>query len=138
MLAYCAPIGPQHLFTWRLVVADSEVRRYITTDVGKTLTRAVLSVAANVSSALPDDLGKVTPVLEVAHIWLSLAVKAVVPADLSVVEQVGNDGSDIVTRHTGSNVLAIATTHRITGSCQLVLWHKPNDCDLHVVSIDAA
>lgn len=68
--------------------------------------------------ALPDDLGEVAPVLEVGHAGLSLAVETIVPADLAVVEQVGDDGGDVVARYTCGDVLTVATTHRITIPCQ--------------------
>ena len=49
------------------------------------------------------------PVLEVRHVRLRLAVKAVVPSDLTIVEELGDDGRDIVRLYTRSNVLAIST-----------------------------
>ena len=53
--------------TDRAVVADSE--RVNAWGVLYT-ARAVLSGAADLLSSLPDHLTEVTPVLEVAHVWV--------------------------------------------------------------------
>ena len=75
--------------------------------------------ASNMRGALPDDLGEVTPVLEVAHIGLSLAVEVREVLDLAVVEEIRNDGGDIVALNSGRDVLAVPTTVNIAVCCQL-------------------
>jgi hypothetical protein len=100
--------------TWALVVAHSEVGSNVRTDVGQTLAGAVLSVTSEVGRLLPDNLGEVAPVLEVGHVWLVLAVETVVPAHLAVVEQVGDDGRDVVGGDTSGNVLAVTTSVHVT------------------------
>lgn len=96
--------------TWRLVVANGEVRRYVGADIRKTLRSAVLRVATNVSGAFPDDLGEMTPVLEVGHVWLRFAVKTVEVVHLAVIEEISNNGRDVVRLNTGSDVLAVSST----------------------------
>ncbi len=86
--------------------------------VGKALAGAVLGGAADMRGVRPDDLREVAPVLEVGHAGRTLAVETVVPADFAVVEQVGDDGSDIVSLYTCGDILAIATTIRIPNSSQ--------------------
>lgn len=95
---------------WALVVADGEVWRNVAAHAGKALLRAVLSGTADGSSTLPHDLREVTPVLEVGHAWLSLAIEVGEPPNFTVVEQIGDDRRDVVGLNTGSDVLTIATT----------------------------
>jgi len=93
----------------RLVVADGEVRRRTSQgSVSSKTARAVLSEAANVGGRLPDDLGEVTPDLEVGRV-LNTVVR-LVGIDLAVVELVGDDLSDIPGRGSSRDVLAVATT----------------------------
>lgn len=105
--------------TWWTVVADGEVRRNIASDVGKTVW-TVLCGAADGGGALPDNLGEVTPVLKIGHIWICLAVETVEVVDLAVVEEIGDDGRDIGGLDTSSNVLTVATA-----------------VDVHAVGVDA-
>lgn len=109
------------MLTWVAIVADGEVRCDIAANVCKTGRAAVLSDASNLGRANPDDLREVAPVLKVGHVRLSLTVETVVPVDLAVVEEVGNDGRDVAGLDTCGDVLAIAT-----GALG------------HVVSVDAA
>ena len=51
-----------------------------------------------------------TPVLEVGHVWVGLAVKTVEEVDFTVVEEVGNDCGDVGGLDTGGNVLTVSTT----------------------------
>lgn len=96
--------------TWGLVVAYSEVWRNIATDVGKTTAGAVLGSTADLGGTLPDDLGEMTPVLEVGHVWLRFAVKTVEVVHLAVIEEISNNGRDVVRLNTGSDVLAVSST----------------------------
>lgn len=72
-----------------------------------------MSGATDVGSVFPDDLREVSPQLEVIHGGLSLAIEPIKPADFAVVEQVGDDGRDVVCLDTGSDVLAVPSA---TGS----------------------
>lgn len=101
--------------TWTLVVADGEVRGNASADVGETI-RAVLGRAADVGGLLPDDLGEVAPELEVGHVGVGLAVLVGEVWLLAVVEQVSDDGRDILRLDTGSDVLAVAATSNLTSS----------------------
>jgi hypothetical protein len=102
------------------IVADSEVRRDVLTNVGKT-ARAVLSGTADLGSTLPDKLGEVTPLLEVSHVRVSLAVEVGVVANFAVVEELSNDSGDVVSLDTSGNVLTVVTT-----------------IDVHAVGIDTS
>ena len=124
--------------TWRLVVANSEVRLYVRADASKTLRRAVLRDTTNVSCALPDNLGEMAPMLEVGHIRLSLAVETGVPADLAVVEQIGDDSRNVVGLNTGSNILTVTASVCITAFLLVELFAKQDKENLHIVRIDAA
>ena len=75
------------------------------------------SVASNVGSALPDDLGEVAPLLEEAHVRVRHTVVAGKEGLLSVVEEVGYDGGDVGRLDTSCNVLAVSTTVDITATC---------------------
>lgn len=74
---------------------------------------AVLGGTADFRGSLPHDLAEVTPVLEIGHGWLSLAVESVVPIHFTVVEQISDDGGDVVRLHAGSNVLAVAASSNV-------------------------
>lgn len=102
------------MLTRRLVVANGEVRGDVATSVGKTGRGAVDSGAANLSGALPDDLGEVTPLVEVAHVGGLLAVLALVKTNLAVVEKLGDDSRNVVSLDTGSDVLAVSATVHLT------------------------
>jgi hypothetical protein len=102
------------------VVADSEVRRDVLTNVGKT-AGAVLSGTADLGSTLPDKLREVTPLLEVGHIRVGLAVEVGVVANLAVVEELSNDSGDVVSLDTSGNVLTVVTA-----------------IDVHAVGIDTS
>jgi hypothetical protein len=102
------------------VVADSEVRRDVLTNVGKT-ARAVLSGTADLGSTLPDELGEVTPLFEVGHVRVGLAVEVGVVANFAVVEELGDDSRDVVSLNTSGNVLTVVTA-----------------IDIHAVGINAS
>jgi hypothetical protein len=102
------------------VVADSEVRRDVLANVGKT-AGAVLSGTADLGSTLPDKLREVTPLLEVGHIRVGLAVEVGVVANLAVVEELSNDSGDVVSLDTSGNVLTVVTA-----------------IDVHAVGIDTS
>jgi hypothetical protein len=102
------------------VVADSEVRRDVLTNVGKT-AGAVLSGTADLGSTLPDKLREVTPLLEVGHIRVGLAVEVGVVANLAVVEELSNDSGDVVSLDTSGNVLTVVAA-----------------IDVHAVGIDTS
>lgn len=101
------------------VVANGEVRRNVLTNVGKA-ARAVLSSAANLGGSLPDELREVAPLLEVGHVGVGLAVEVVEVTDLTVVEELSDDGRDVVGLDTSGNVLTVATA-----------------VDIHAVGVDA-
>merc|ERR1712070_1036313 len=84
-----------------VVVADREVRRNVGANIGKAVGRAVLSGAANDSSSLPDDLGEVTVIVEVAT-WVGLAVVRGVRSNFVVVPEVGDDIRDLIGSQTSS------------------------------------
>ena len=111
--------------TWWSVVADGEVRSNVRADVGETAW-AVLSSATDSGGALPDDLGEVTPVLEVGHVWVGLAVETVEPVDFTVVEEVRDDGRDVVSLDTSSDVLTVSTTTDLR-VCLLYTSPSPRD-----------
>lgn len=81
VVAYDAKLGTRnhgrHILTLTrtLVVADGEVWRDTSADVGETVG-AVLGVASDVGGVLPHDLAEVTPLLEVGHVGAVLAVQA--------------------------------------------------------------
>ena len=80
-----------------------------------------MSSAADLGGSLPDDLREVTPVLEVAHVGVGLAIETVEVVDFAVVEQVRDNGRDVAGLDTGSNVLTVATA-----------------VDVHAVSVDTS
>lgn len=94
------------------VVADGKVRRDVLANVGKA-ARAVLSGTADLGSTLPDELRKVTPLLEVGHVGVGLAVKIVEVTNLAVVEKLGDDSGNVVSLNTSGNVLTVTTTVHI-------------------------
>ena len=98
------------MLTWGHVVADREVWSDVATNIAKSTRRTVLSSTTNLGGVLPDNLGEVTPVLKVGHVWLRLAVEAIIPSDLTIVEELCNDSRDVVGRDTSSNVLPVPTT----------------------------
>jgi hypothetical protein len=104
----------------RGTVVDSEVRRDVLANVGKT-AGAVLSGTADLGSTLPDKLREVTPLLEVGHIRVGLAVEVGVVANLAVVEELSNDSGDVVSLDTSGNVLTVVTA-----------------IDVHAVGIDTS
>lgn len=99
-----------NMLTRRLVVADGEVRRHIAANVGETGRAAVIRGTSNLAGRLPDNLRKVSPVLEVGHIRAGLSVQIAVVVDFAVVEEVRDDGANLPALNTSSNVLAIAST----------------------------
>lgn len=68
------------------------------------------SSTANFLSALPDNLGEVTPGIEVGHVGRGLAVEFGEEHHLIVVHEVGNHLSDGGLSNTVSDVLTVATT----------------------------
>jgi len=102
----------------RLVIADGEVRGDVAADTLKTVL-AVLGGTTEHVATLPNNLGEVTPVFEVGHVWLGLTVQVGEPLLLAVVEEVGDDGGDVARLDTGGDVLAITTT--VDGNVVLVL-----------------
>lgn len=98
------------MLTGRLVVANGEVWRHITGDVGKTLAGTVLCGATDMSGGLPHNLGEVAPRVEVRHARICFTVEAAEPVDLTVIEEVGDDCGDVVRFDTGGDVLAVPAT----------------------------
>lgn len=92
------------------VIANGEHRGHIAAHVRETLCRAVHSCTTNLGGRFPHHLAEMTPVLKVDHGRLGLLVQPSKPLDLAVVEQVSDDGGDVVGWDTGSNVLAIPAT----------------------------
>lgn len=126
------------MHTWALVVADGEVLGDGATNVRKTLLGAVLGGAADGGGALPDDLGEVTPLVEVVHAGLGLAVKILKVVDLAVVKEVGDDGGDVVCFDASSNVLAVSAAVR--GPVILSASPSNTKCQgyVHVMGVDTA
>jgi len=103
----------------RRVVANGEERRNVRGHVTETVGTVALAGAVNRGTsnrrgALPNNLGVVTIPIEggviVDVVGRGLAVKAGKVVDLAVVEEIGDDGGDVVFRCTSSDVLAIAAT----------------------------
>lgn len=105
------------LLAWALVVTDGEVWLNVAADVGETAW-AMLSVAGDFGGSLPNDLGEVAPLLEEGHIRVGLAVLAGKVWLLSIVKEVGDDSGDIGCLHSGSDILAIATTLGLAAKCK--------------------
>jgi len=83
----------------------------------------LLGSATNSGARLPDQLGEVSPGIEVAEIWVGLSVEGgQVLADLTVVPHVGSSVSQHLHRSVGvsiggtngGNVLAVTTTTNVT------------------------
>jgi hypothetical protein len=96
------------------------VRRDVLTNIGKT-ARAVLSGTADLGGTLPDELREVTPLFEVGHVRVGLAVEVGVVANFAVVEELSDDSRNVVGLDTGGNVLTVVTA-----------------IDVHAVGIDAS
>lgn len=104
--------------TCRLVVADGENWGNGFVDQAKTVRAvagagAVDSSAANVSGVLPDDLGEVTISVErgiVVNVgWCGFAVQASEVGHLAVVEELSNDGGNVVSWASCGNVLTVSS-----------------------------
>lgn len=74
------------------------------------MTTAILSGTAEMRGALPHDLSEMAPLLEERHGWIGFTIETVVVADLTVVEEVGNDRGDVVGLYTSSDVLTVPAT----------------------------
>lgn len=66
-----------------------------------------------------------TPVLEVGHVRVGLSVKIDVVVHFAVVEEVGDDGTDLSTLNTGGNVLAISSA--TSGASILSVFNTDNE-----------
>lgn len=103
--------------TRTLVVANREKRRHRRANIAQTLralasTRAVKGGAANLRGLLPDDLGEVTETVKAGlkvtgDLGSRLAVVGLESADFAVVEQISDNGANVLGTGTGSDVLAI-------------------------------
>src|SRR6266498_1233773 len=93
--------------TWRLVVADSEDRWDVRTDIGKR--GALLDSAANLLSSSPGNLGEVTPPLEVTHVWAVVTIAGIIH-HLVIVHHVGDHHVNLVGCETGTDVLSVPPT----------------------------
>jgi hypothetical protein len=83
------------------------------------LAAAVVGSAADGSGGSPDDLGKVTPLLEIGHVGVGLAVLLGEVTDLTVVEHVGDHSGDVLGFDASSNVLTVSTAVNVAVSmCQ--------------------
>lgn len=107
------------MLTWRLVVADGHIWWNIRCDIGKTLWTIVGSTA-DLGGSLPDDLREVAPVVEVGHVWLTLAKIVTVPVLFAVVEQLGDNDRDVVGCDTCCDVLTITTNLVFVGRAILI------------------
>lgn len=90
----------------RTIVANGEVWADASASVGKSV-RAVLSGASDAGGGLPDDLRKVAPEMEVAHVRLTTV--SGIEVDLIVVHQVADHARDIRGRRSSADVLAVTT-----------------------------
>jgi hypothetical protein len=104
--------------TRRLVVANGEDRRNIGTNIAEALRTIALALAVDSSTSdtggtLPDDLGEVAPSVKgslvVDAAGCLLAVLGSEVSSLVVVEQLSDNGGDVVRWAASSNVLAIST-----------------------------
>ena len=107
-LADVLSIRPGHVAS-RLVIANSEVRLHPTSYVPHA-AGTMLCMTPNMGRLLPHHLAEVTPVLEVAHARVSLAVLSGVPGLLGVVEFVGNHVADAPWWRASGDVLAVSAT----------------------------
>jgi len=98
----------------RLEVADSKDWRDVRANVGQGVT--YLNRAADRKGVFPDDLGEVTPFLEVGHVRVVISVSRIEP-DLVVVHQVGDQLVSLVGEKPSTDVLAIATTAGLSVVC---------------------
>jgi hypothetical protein len=103
--------GADLTLTRRLEVADSKGWRDVRANVGQGVT--YLNRAADRKGVFPDDLGEVTPFLEVGHVRVVISVSRIEP-DLVVVHQVGDQLVSLVGEKPSTDVLAIATTAGLT------------------------
>jgi hypothetical protein len=121
--------------TSRLVVAHSENGCDVRANVAETLgtialASAVDSGAAYESGGLPDDLSEVTISIECGLVvdvrWGGLAIETIVVGCLVVVEQLSDDGADVVGWAAGGNVLAVSSTVGRTAkmSGHVVKWQS--------------
>lgn len=94
--------------TWVLIVADSEVRWHVFTNISEGA--AFLGVASYMGGRVPHKLREVAPSLKVRHVRLLHAVHVAESIDLPVVEHICDDRPNVFTLDTGGDVLAVPTT----------------------------
>jgi hypothetical protein len=104
--------------TRRVVIADGEGERVAGVDVAETVTHH--GGAADVGSALPDNLGEVAPLLEVGHAGVGLTVGGGEVFDLVVVHQIGDHDTNFAGLDTVADVLAV--TAAINGAGMMLVW----------------
>lgn len=98
------------------VVADGEGERAARVDVSEAVAHH--GSAAHMGGALPDDLGEVTPLLEIGHAGVGLAVGGGEVFNLVVVHQVGEHDTDLACLDTVADVLAVTTAIKgAAGGC---------------------
>jgi len=110
--------------SWRSIIAHCKVWWSVRSDIGKTFG-TVLSSASDPGSTLPNNLRKVTPIVEIGHIRVGLAVEVGVVANLTVVEEFCDDRCYVIRSQTSSDILSVATT---VGGC--VVGIDTSRCDL--------
>ena len=102
---YEAPSTRERLTSW-LIIAHSEIRRNIGCDTSETIG-AVLSVTSDFGGSLPYDLRKVTPSLEICHVWF--AIIPWIEHHFVVVHLVGDHSVYLTIWSSCTNVLAISS-----------------------------
>ena len=98
-----------------------------------------MGVASDLRSGLPDELGEMAPDREVCHWWVGLAIITRKVLDLAIIEEIGNDGGDVVRLYTGRDVLAVPAATGRPSTCQFVprIVRLNDSRNLQVVGVDA-
>lgn len=109
---------------WRTIIAHCKVWWSVGSNIGKTFG-TVLSSAADLGSTFPNNLRKVTPIVEIGHIRLGLSVEPVEVRDFAVVKKFCDDGCYVVCSKTSSDVLTVTST-----ICRCVVSIDTSRCDL--------
>ena len=94
------------------VVADGEGKRPARVDISEAVAHH--SSAADVGGVFPNDLGEVTPFLEIGHAGVGISIGGGEVFNLVVVHQVGKHDTNLACLDPIADVLAVITA--ITGA----------------------
>ena len=100
------------------VVAYGEGERAARVDVFEAVAHH--SSAADMGGALPNNLGEVTPLLEIGHAGVGLSVGGGEVFDLVIVHQIGEHDTDLACLSTIADVLTITTA--VNGTGMVLYW----------------